>query len=103
VEPGDIVMVRAYFTKLTAIAFFVMISCCSIMLLPVSLHTNSLTFYAYMFHNNSKMSSRCEYCRDALLPHFWPLFQLVLSWHMKAATMCEFSRQEFVGGLQSLG
>ncbi|KAI0523403.1 hypothetical protein KFK09_005798 [Dendrobium nobile] len=28
---------------------------------------------------------------------------LVLSWHMKAATMCEFSRQEFIGGLQSLG
>ncbi|KAK8949022.1 hypothetical protein KSP39_PZI005092 [Platanthera zijinensis] len=28
---------------------------------------------------------------------------LVVSWHMKAATMCEFSRQEFIGGLQSLG
>ncbi|XP_020580130.1 DCN1-like protein 1 isoform X2 [Phalaenopsis equestris] len=28
---------------------------------------------------------------------------LVLSWHMKAATMCEFSREEFIGGLQSLG
>ncbi|KAL2649252.1 hypothetical protein R1flu_017380 [Riccia fluitans] len=28
---------------------------------------------------------------------------LVISWHMKAATMCEFSRQEFIGGLQSLG
>ena len=28
---------------------------------------------------------------------------LVLSWHMKAATMCEFSKQEFIGGLQSLG
>ncbi|KAL5719727.1 hypothetical protein ACHQM5_012692 [Ranunculus cassubicifolius] len=28
---------------------------------------------------------------------------LVISWHMKAATMCEFSKQEFVGGLQSLG
>ncbi|KAJ6843398.1 DCN1-like protein 2 [Iris pallida] len=28
---------------------------------------------------------------------------LVVSWHMKAATMCEFSRQEFVSGLQSLG
>lgn len=31
------------------------------------------------------------------------IVMLVLSWHMKAATMCEFSRQEFVGGLQSLG
>ncbi|KAJ7533233.1 hypothetical protein O6H91_13G038800 [Diphasiastrum complanatum] len=29
--------------------------------------------------------------------------KLVISWHMKAATMCEFSRQEFIGGLQSLG
>eukprot|EP00246_Nothoceros_aenigmaticus_P012694 TRINITY_DN4054_c0_g1_i2.p1 TRINITY_DN4054_c0_g1~~TRINITY_DN4054_c0_g1_i2.p1 ORF type:complete len:258 (+),score=35.22 TRINITY_DN4054_c0_g1_i2:203-976(+) len=28
---------------------------------------------------------------------------LVISWHMKAATMCEFSRQEFIMGLQSLG
>ncbi|KAK9057082.1 hypothetical protein SSX86_024449 [Deinandra increscens subsp. villosa] len=31
------------------------------------------------------------------------LLQLVVSWHMKAAIMCEFSKQEFVGGLQSLG
>lgn len=29
--------------------------------------------------------------------------QLVVSWHMKAATMCEFSKQEFIGGLQALG
>nr|POE67949.1 hypothetical protein CFP56_77537 [Quercus suber] len=28
---------------------------------------------------------------------------LVVSWHMKAATMCEFSKQEFIGGLQGLG
>ncbi|KAF5477272.1 hypothetical protein F2P56_003922 [Juglans regia] len=28
---------------------------------------------------------------------------LVVSWHMKAATMCEFSKQEFLGGLQALG
>ncbi|CAN7112642.1 unnamed protein product [Brassica rapa subsp. narinosa] len=28
---------------------------------------------------------------------------LVLSWHMNAATACEFSREEFVGGLQALG
>ncbi|XP_051133817.1 uncharacterized protein LOC127253319 [Andrographis paniculata] len=28
---------------------------------------------------------------------------LVVSWHMKAATMCEFSKQEFIDGLQSLG
>ncbi|EYU33798.1 hypothetical protein ABFS82_08G159800 [Erythranthe guttata] len=28
---------------------------------------------------------------------------LVISWHMKAATMCEFSKPEFIGGLQSLG
>ncbi|KAL4553960.1 hypothetical protein LXL04_039337 [Taraxacum kok-saghyz] len=31
------------------------------------------------------------------------IVMLVVSWHMKAATMCEFSKQEFVGGLQSLG
>ncbi|KAJ8640899.1 hypothetical protein MRB53_017593 [Persea americana] len=31
------------------------------------------------------------------------IVMLVLSWHMKAATMCEFSRQEFVSGLQALG
>ncbi|XP_042417265.1 DCN1-like protein 2 [Zingiber officinale] len=31
------------------------------------------------------------------------IVMLVVSWHMKAATMCEFSQQEFLGGLQSLG
>ncbi|CAI9295286.1 unnamed protein product [Lactuca saligna] len=31
------------------------------------------------------------------------IVMLVVSWHMKAATMCEFTKQEFVGGLQSLG
>ncbi|GAV92014.1 Cullin_binding domain-containing protein, partial [Cephalotus follicularis] len=31
------------------------------------------------------------------------IVMLVLSWHMKAATMCEFSKQEFMGGLQTLG
>nr|XP_043620750.1 DCN1-like protein 1 [Erigeron canadensis] len=31
------------------------------------------------------------------------IVMLVVSWYMKAATMCEFSKQEFVGGLQSLG
>nr|CAD1826844.1 unnamed protein product [Ananas comosus var. bracteatus] len=31
------------------------------------------------------------------------IVMLVISWHMKAAIMCEFSRQEFIGGLQSLG
>ncbi|XP_047249369.1 DCN1-like protein 1 isoform X1 [Capsicum annuum] len=31
------------------------------------------------------------------------IVMLVLSWHMKAATMCEFSKQEFISGLQSLG
>ncbi|CAL5372437.1 unnamed protein product [Camellia sinensis] len=35
-------------------------------------------------------------------PNF-SMHQLVLSWHMKAATMCEFSKQEFIGGLQALG
>ncbi|BBH01434.1 hypothetical protein Prudu_011702 [Prunus dulcis] len=29
--------------------------------------------------------------------------QLVVSWHMKAATMCEFSKQEFIDGLETLG
>ena len=41
--------------------------------------------------------------REFLIHPTLIVFQLVLSWHMKAATMCEFSRQEFVGGLQSLG
>ncbi|XP_057460390.1 uncharacterized protein LOC130750907 isoform X2 [Actinidia eriantha] len=31
------------------------------------------------------------------------IVMLVLSWHMKAATMCEFSKQEFFGCLQALG
>ncbi|XP_021757379.1 DCN1-like protein 1 isoform X2 [Chenopodium quinoa] len=31
------------------------------------------------------------------------IVMLVISWHMKAATMCEYSKQEFIGGLQSLG
>lgn len=29
--------------------------------------------------------------------------QLVVSWHMKAATMCEFTKNEFVDGLEALG
>ncbi|KAL0817159.1 hypothetical protein Bca101_073603 [Brassica carinata] len=29
--------------------------------------------------------------------------RLVLSWHMNAATACEFSKEEFFGGLQALG
>ncbi|XP_014501415.1 DCN1-like protein 1 [Vigna radiata var. radiata] len=31
------------------------------------------------------------------------IVMLVLSWHMKAGTMCEFSKKEFIEGLQSLG
>lgn len=31
------------------------------------------------------------------------IVMLVVSWHMKAATMCEFSKQEFIGGLRALG
>ncbi|KAK1417946.1 hypothetical protein QVD17_27082 [Tagetes erecta] len=31
------------------------------------------------------------------------IVMLVVSWYMKAATMCEYSKQEFVDGLQSLG
>ncbi|XP_010544339.1 PREDICTED: DCN1-like protein 2 isoform X1 [Tarenaya hassleriana] len=31
------------------------------------------------------------------------IVMLVVSWYMQAATMCEFSKQEFVGGLQALG
>ncbi|GAA0167356.1 ubiquitin-protein ligase [Lithospermum erythrorhizon] len=31
------------------------------------------------------------------------IVMLVISWHMKAATMCEFSKQEFIDGLQSIG
>ncbi|KAH9612824.1 hypothetical protein KSS87_008259 [Heliosperma pusillum] len=31
------------------------------------------------------------------------IVMLAISWHMKAATMCEFSKQEFIGGWQSLG
>ncbi|XP_048494851.1 uncharacterized protein LOC104906365 isoform X2 [Beta vulgaris subsp. vulgaris] len=31
------------------------------------------------------------------------IVMLVISWHMKAATMCEYSKQEFIGGLQALG
>ncbi|XP_062228562.1 uncharacterized protein LOC133926572 isoform X2 [Phragmites australis] len=35
-----------------------------------------------------------QLCNDLLL---------VISWHMKAATMCEFTHQEFIAGLQSIG
>ncbi|GMQ05004.1 hypothetical protein CsSME_00050213 [Camellia sinensis var. sinensis] len=31
------------------------------------------------------------------LDHIGKQDSLVLSWHMKAATMCEFSKQEFIG------
>ncbi|CAI9087989.1 OLC1v1022210C1 [Oldenlandia corymbosa var. corymbosa] len=41
-------------------------------------------------------------CNDLQVDH-QDIVLLVLSWHMKAATMCEFSKQEFIGGLQSLG
>ncbi len=29
--------------------------------------------------------------------------QLVLSWHMNATVMCEYTKEEFVGGLQRMG
>ena len=31
------------------------------------------------------------------------IVMLVLSWHFKAATMCEYSAEEFVSGMQRLG
>ncbi|KAG8059473.1 hypothetical protein GUJ93_ZPchr0002g25396 [Zizania palustris] len=31
------------------------------------------------------------------------IVMLVISWHMKASTMCEFSHEEFIRGLQSIG
>ncbi|GMQ10455.1 hypothetical protein CsSME_00053449 [Camellia sinensis var. sinensis] len=40
------------------------------------------------------------YCIEGLALIVVPKKILVLSWHMKAATMCEFSKQEFIGGLQ---
>nr|PNR58338.1 hypothetical protein PHYPA_005333 [Physcomitrium patens] len=42
---------------------------------------------------------------SALLPEVDPgdVVMLVISWHMKAATMSEFSKQEFSNGLQSIG
>lgn len=50
----------------------------------------------------SKDTQMClaqEFSIDMMAYHL----QLVLSWHMKAATMCEFSKQEFISGLQALG
>ncbi|CAI5468935.1 unnamed protein product [Closterium sp. Yama58-4] len=52
----------------------------------------------------------CMQCSARLLPALylfpWPrapcALQLVLSWHLGAATMCEYSRQEFTAGLRSL-
>lgn len=32
-----------------------------------------------------------------------PIAQLVLSWHLNAATMCEYSRDEFIQGLSKMG
>ncbi|GBG61594.1 hypothetical protein CBR_g22391 [Chara braunii] len=43
-----------------------------------------------------------QFC-DALEVDPGDIVMLVIAWHMKAATMCEFSRSEFVSGLQSLG
>ncbi|CAK7326055.1 unnamed protein product [Dovyalis caffra] len=40
---------------------------------------------------------------DGILKIYQKMDKLVVSWHMKAATMCEFSKQEFIGGLQALG
>ncbi|GMP35129.1 hypothetical protein CsSME_00007704 [Camellia sinensis var. sinensis] len=37
------------------------------------------------------------YCVEGLALIVVPKKILVLSWHMKAATMCEFSKQEFIG------
>ncbi|KAK6133164.1 hypothetical protein DH2020_033102 [Rehmannia glutinosa] len=44
-----------------------------------------------------------RYCHGKLYLKLHTEHCLVVSWHMKAATMCEFSKQEFIGGLQSLG
>uniref|UniRef100_A0A804PXA4 Defective in cullin neddylation protein n=2 Tax=Zea mays TaxID=4577 RepID=A0A804PXA4_MAIZE len=43
-----------------------------------------------------------QFCNDLQVDP-QDIVMLVISWHMKAATMCEFTRQEFIGGLQSIG
>uniref|UniRef100_A0A453K5H6 Defective in cullin neddylation protein n=1 Tax=Aegilops tauschii subsp. strangulata TaxID=200361 RepID=A0A453K5H6_AEGTS len=43
-----------------------------------------------------------QLCNDLLVDP-QDVVMLVISWHMKAATMCEFTRQEFIDGLQSIG
>lgn len=56
------------------------------LLLLVCLHLSTYTY-----------DLACYFWHDGLL------MQLVVSWHMKAATMCEFSKQEFIDGLETLG
>ncbi|XP_019442323.1 PREDICTED: DCN1-like protein 2 [Lupinus angustifolius] len=41
-------------------------------------------------------------CNDIQVDH-QDIVMLVISWHMKAGTMCEFTQKEFIDGLQSLG
>ncbi|KAL5208664.1 hypothetical protein ABZP36_033099 [Zizania latifolia] len=43
-----------------------------------------------------------QLCEDLLVDP-QDIVMLVISWHMKASTMCEFSHEEFIGGLQSIG
>ncbi|GJN29203.1 hypothetical protein PR202_gb17401 [Eleusine coracana subsp. coracana] len=43
-----------------------------------------------------------QLCNDLMVDP-QDIVMLVISWHMKAATMCEFTRQEFIAGLQSIG
>ena len=41
-------------------------------------------------------------CVPIILPSLSPC-QLAFCWRFKAATMCEFSKEEFITGLQTLG
>ncbi|KAM7269802.1 hypothetical protein ACFE04_025299 [Oxalis oulophora] len=57
---------------------------------------------AYQYQDMILVDGITLFCNDIQVDP-QDIVMLVVSWHMKAATMCEFSKQEFIGGLQALG
>lgn len=67
---------------------------------------NSCQTSVYTSYVSVNLLASWEYMRmtwEHQVTEMMTFLQLVLSWHMKAGTMCEFSKKEFIEGLQSLG
>ncbi|KAG8386658.1 hypothetical protein BUALT_Bualt03G0171500 [Buddleja alternifolia] len=71
------------------------------MFLPFDMESYYLSRFADPHADMISVDGITQLCNDL---HVDPqdIVTVVISWHMKAATMCEFSEQEFIAGFQSL-